>query len=481
MVHQTKEELLADLEGIIKIKELLAGRETLEILNEAALRDKTIDKLAFDAVFGPPEVLAKARFLLWEIGQTLGIIPTSNHDFYMARGRGEYSGLTMPSINARGIAYYTARAALRAALKNNVRAIQFELARSEIGYTAQRPAEYTAILLAAAIKEGFRGPLFILADHFQVKEKKYKENPEKEVGEIKELMKEAAAAGWLSFDIDASTLVDLKKGTLDEQQKVNYALSAELTQYARSLEPKEITFGLGVEIGEIGEKNSTPEELRTFMEGYKKTLKKLDPDLEGICKISVQTGTAHGGVVLPDGTLAQVEVDFETLKNLSKVAREEYGLGGVVQHGASTLPQEAFHLFPQKETCEIHLATEFQNIIYDHELFPQDLKEEMYKYLLENHRAERKEGQTDEQFFYKLRKQALGPFKKELWNLPEVVKSAIGEALEKKFSFLFEQLNVFNTKDLVSKFTKPIKVKKTEEDFKQDLKDTQKDTKGLAD
>lgn len=467
MEHQSKEELLVDLEGVVKLKDSLDDEPggSVEILDELALKNKVVDKLAFDAVFGNPEVKTKARFLLWELGQNLGIIPSSNHDFYMARGRNQYSGKTMPSINTRAMVYFTARAALRAAIKNKVGMIQFELARSEIGYTDQRPGEYTAVLLAACIKESFRGPLFILADHFQAKAKSYQEDPDKEVGAIKELMREAVGAGWFSIDVDASTLVDLKKETLDKQQRTNYELSAKLTQYARSLEPKGITFGLGAEIGEVGGKNSTPEELRAFMAGYNKTLKNLDPSLKGLCKISVQTGTAHGGVVLPDGTLAQAKVDFEILGNLSKIAREEFGLAGAVQHGASTLPDNAFSLFTQRETCEIHLATGFQNFLYDHEKFPPELKEEMYQYLNENHRDERKEGQTDDQFYYELRKKALGPFKKKLWSLDSDVKEVIMSGLEKKFAFLFEQLNVFDTEKLVAQFVTPVKVKKSEEDF----------------
>ena len=73
-------------------------------------------------------------------------------------------------------------------------------------------------------------------------------------------------------------------------------------------------------------------------------------------KVSVQTGTSHGGVPLPDGGVAEVKLDFEVLRELGEVARS-YGAAGAVQHGASTLPDELFHRFPAVETAEIHLAT----------------------------------------------------------------------------------------------------------------------------
>ena len=131
---------------------------------------------------------------------------------------------------------------------------------------------------------------------------------------------------------------------------------------------------VGAEIGEVGHKNSTVEELHAFMEGYNRTLAGLG-DYVGISKISVQTGTSHGGVVLPDGSIAEVKLDIEALEALSKPAREDYGMGGAVQHGASTLPRNAFGNFPRVETVEIHLATNFQNIVWDHPALPAELRE----------------------------------------------------------------------------------------------------------
>src|SRR5205807_577065 len=83
----------------------------------------------------------------------------------------------------------------------------------------------------------------------------------------------------------------------------------------------------------------------------------LPKGMTGLSKISVQSGTSHGGVVLADGAIADVKLDLDTLERLSKVAREEYGLSGAVQHGAATLPDSALNNFPKRETAEIHLAT----------------------------------------------------------------------------------------------------------------------------
>ncbi len=411
--------------------------------------------LAWNAVFADGLVRDVARWILWELGQEVGILPASIHDLYMARGRGEApTTFTVPAINVRGMTFTVARAAFRAANRLDVGALIFEIARSEMGYTSQRPAEYTSVLIAAALAEGYRGPLFVQGDHFQVSAKRFAEDPEGEVEAVRQLTAEAMAAGFYNIDIDTSTLVDLERPTLDEQQRLNYELCARLTAFVRSAEPEGITVSLGGEIGEVGGKNSTVEELRAFMDGYLRTLESVAPGQPGISKISVQTGTSHGGVVLPDGSLAQVKVDFETLARLGRAAREEYGLGGAVQHGASTLPDEAFDKFPACETLEIHLATGFQNIIYD--LIPEEFRDHVYAFVRETFADEWKEGQTEDQFIYKTRKKAFGPLKREWWSLPAEVHERIGAALEAKFAFLFEKLNVVNTRGLVNRHTRRV-------------------------
>jgi fructose-bisphosphate aldolase class II len=380
--------------------------------------------------------------------------PWSIHDLYAARGQGKTGGFTVPAMNIRGMSYDTARALFRSAVKLKVGALILEIARSEIAYTDQRPAEYVSVMLAAALREGFRGPLFIQGDHFQVNSKKYAVDPVTEVNGVKQLAREAIAAGFYNIDVDTSTLVDLSKPTLDEQQRTNYEQAVELALTVRELEPEGITISIGGEIGEVGTQNSTVEELETYMNGFNATLNKRAPGTPGLSKISVQSGTTHGGVVLADGSIADVKIDFDTLARLSKVAREKYGLSGAVQHGASTLPDDAFHNFPRTETAEIHLATNFQTMLYDN--ISDDFRNEIYDWLRDNAKDERKASDTDEQFFYKTRKKALGPFKKRFWDLPDEVKANLSRAYEAKFSFLFTKLNVVNTREIVDRFVRPV-------------------------
>jgi len=408
-----------------------------------------IDKLIEQSVFGPDAgVKEKARLQINKMAFDRGIFPASIQGLYEAAGKGLYRGITVPAINIRGITYQVARAVFRAAMKDNVGAFSFEIARSEIGYTQQSPAEYADCILAAAVKENFQGPVFIQGDHYQVRRAMYRENPTAELDDIKKLIKDSIEAGFYNIDIDASTVVDISKTNLVEQQEKNSQITAEMTRFIRSIEPKGITISVGGEIGEIGKGNSTVGDLRAFMTGY---LGQLPKGIKGISKISVQTGTAHGGVVLPDGSIAKVSIAFDTLRDMSKLAREEYNMGGAVQHGASTLPDEAFDMFPKVETVEVHLATGFQNIIYDSAAFPKELLEKINRHLEVACNNERKDGETEEQFFYKTRKKAFGDFKKELWHLPENVNRRIMQELEERFTLIFRKLNVTNTVDLVNK------------------------------
>lgn len=433
-------DLTEKLSNAIKI-----DNEEITIIDEANLRDNKIDKIIWEAVFSPDsEVKSFCLWILRKLAQKLNLGPASIYDFYLARGRGEFSGLTVPAVNIRGLTYDVARSVFRAAKSNNSAAIIFEIARSEIGYTGQRPSEYSASVIAAAIKENYSNPLFIQGDHFQVGLSNYKKDSESELSSIKSLISEALDAGFYNIDLDTSTLVDLSYATIKDQQKTNFETAAELTRFIQQNQPNGINTSLGGEIGEIGGKNSTVEEIRAYLDGYVEAL-----GSQGLTKVAIQTGTTHGGVPLPGGGVADIKLDFDTLESLGRVAQKEYGLAGVVQHGASTLPSELFDKFPKTETAEVHLATEFQNMIYDHRLFPNELRNEINNWINKECASERKDTDTQQQFIYKIRKKAFGPFKKDMWTLPEEIRDEIAHELENKFSFLFQKLNIADTAELI--------------------------------
>ena len=426
-----------------------------------------VGKLVERSALASDSTVGWARYLIRAAALELGVYPASIHELYIARGRGDVPmTFTTPAFNLRALSHHAARAMFRAANKIGAGAFIFEIARSEMTYTAQRPSEYVTNIIAAAVAEGFVGPVFIQGDHFQVSAKKYQAGPEAELRAVRDLALEAIAAGFYNIDVDTSTLVDITKATIPEQQTLNYQLSAQLSAFIRENEPDGVTISIGGEIGEVGGHNSNEAELRAYMDGYNAELKKLAPGKPGLSKISIQTGTSHGGTVLPDGSLAPVTIAFDVLRDLSRVAREEYGMGGTVQHGASTVPEENFNKFVQHEAIEVHLATNFTTMFFDN--VPHDFKKEMYAWLDDNAAAERKPGMTDEQFYYKTRKNAIGPFKAQTYALPEPAKKKLVTAWEGQFDKLFDLLGVKDTRQYTDKLITSARIAPLLEDFVKD-------------
>ena len=305
MIYKDEEELFTS--GIVSVVD---GKVEIKDLN--AFRDKVVDTLIDTLMLSNSTRVKKiCSWVVYEAAKKFGVVISSIQDLYEARAKEDLAYFTVPAMNIRTLTYNLVRAVFRAANKINAGAFIFEIAKSEISYTGQRPLEYTSSIILAAIKEGYSGPVFIQGDHFQVKAKNYLKDKDSEINPLKDLIAEAIDGGFYNIDIDTSTLVDLSKDTIDEQQKLNCDVCALLTKFIRGLQPKGIEISIGGEIGEVGGKNSTPEELRAYMRGY---LSQIE-GVKGISKISIQTGTTHGGVVLADGSIAKVSIDFDTLND----------------------------------------------------------------------------------------------------------------------------------------------------------------------
>ena len=451
-VAESVPDLVSRLTGAARLQD---GEIVID--DPAAFRSDAIRDLAWTAAFAPEgPIVDAARWLIHDAARVLGARSASIHEFYMARARGEVQGFTVPALNLRTQTFDMARTVYDTAASSDVGAVIVELARSEQTYTFQRPIDFSAAVLAGAIAAGWQGPVFIQGDHYQFNAKKYAEDPEAVTEEIRRACRLAVDAAYRNIDIDSSTLVDLSKPTIDEQQHENYVRAAELTAYIRSLETDGVTISVGGEIGEVGKQNSTEEELQAYLDGYRRELKARAPGAAGISKVSVQTGTSHGGVPLPDGSVAEVKLDFEVLRRLGELARKN-GLAGAVQHGASTLPDELFHRFPAVETAEIHLATGFQNTLYEHPAFPPALHREIEGWCFGNAVDERKPDQTDQQFVYTTRKKALGPFKRALWDL--ATKDEILASQRRKIAFLFTELGVNGSREMVDAYIRPVEIR----------------------
>ncbi len=423
------------------------------VTDARAFTEKVLDGLVRTAVFaGDAALRDAARWVIRSAAVNLGAMTASIQGLYDAIAAGRVRGFTVPAHNLRGMVYDKARAIFRTARAFDAGAFIFEIAKSEMGYCEVRPAEFSACVLGAALREGWKGPVFIQGDHFQFAAKDYFKDPAATTEGIKKLTKEAVDGGYLNIDVDSSTLVVLERNTVKEQQRDNYERAAEVTEFIRRLQPPGVEISVGGEIGEVGKQNSTVEEFEAYIAGFRERF----PG-KPISKMSVQTGTSHGGVVLADGSRQQVAIDFSVLREITAACRRN-GLAGTVQHGASTLPESLFTEFPKNEAIEIHLATEFQRIVFNHPRFPEELRRKIGAWIRETRPPEWKEGATEAQNFEKCAKRAWGPHKRETWNLPVDDLREIMNALEAKFATYFRLLNVKGTRGVVQEFVRPVAV-----------------------
>ncbi len=410
------------------------------------LPDSFIDNLLYTSLFHKDErIKQKAAQLIYLFAEKYGAKPSSIYSLYQAVGQKELSGLVVPAINIRTLTYDIARRIFRIMAVQNIGVVIFEIARSEMKYTQQSPGEFALSILAAAIKEKYVGPIFIQGDHFQFNKDLFTKNKDDEIKNLQQLITASIAAGFYNIDIDASTLVDLTQPDLNSQQQNNSEMTALLTEFIRKIQPHNTTISIGGEIGHIGDKNSTLPEFEAFMSLYKDKISST-----GISKVSVQTGSSHGGTPLPDGSLQKVTIDFSVLKTIGEIAREKYQLAGAVQHGASTLPLSDFEQLKNNGTIEVHLATALQNIIYDY--LPDGIKKDMSEWVVTNLSQDKSSEQTQEQFIYKNRKKAFGPFKKALWDLPDEEKNTILSHIESYLVPIFNKIGISGTKNLTDPY-----------------------------
>ena len=254
-----------------------------------------IRDLAWTAAFATDEARPPAaRWIVWEASQALGARSASIHELYMARGRGEVSGLHRPRHQpARPDVRHGAdhlRDGRRAA---DVGAVILELARSEQTYTFQRPSDYATAVLAGAIAAGWHGPVFVQGDHYQFNAKKYAADPEAMTEEIRRACRLAIEAGYGNIDIDSSTLVDLSK------PNARRGAARELHPGGRAHRPhprardrrRDRQRRWRDRRGRQGQLHR--DELRAYLDGYRARARRAcAPGARGLSKVSVQTGTA---------------------------------------------------------------------------------------------------------------------------------------------------------------------------------------------
>lgn len=393
--------------------------------------EKQIWDLVQKVNFGNEEEMIASAAAINLLANEKGVSFGSSEALYRKFISGEEGGFVVPAINVRTLTFDFAKLIFSSLKELSRKHVIFELAPTEAGYTNQTPQQFASSITAGAIAAGYTGEIVLQGDHYQFSASKYAIDPETERMRLIGLIDESISVGYRNIDIDASTLVDYQRADISSQQKENVTETLALLTHIRNKYPEK-NISVGGEIGHIGDRNTIPEEVEYF-------LGKMKQMTNGINKVAVQTGTTHGGMIDDNGKNVSMPIDLELVGNLGITAKK-FGVAGIVQHGASTLPIDILSQLSSKNVVEAHLSTGWQNIFFDN--LSESLKQEMYGYIRSNFMGESKSIWSETEAIYRLRKKVLGPFKEKIWSMTIEEKAPILEAWREFANQLFVAFNL---------------------------------------
>ena len=331
------------------------------------------------------------------------------------------------------------------AAKNLDSAIIFEIARSECnvgrGYTGMVPSEYAEAVKRAAEEVDF-DVWALHADHITLKE-----GSPKDIAETEKLVEAQIDAGFTSFAIDASYLFNHQGGNVRKELARNIDVTTELAKHIES-RMRGRPFGLEVEVGEIGKKDSqgqivtTPEEAVTFVRALNEN--DVYPQV-----LAIANGASHGNVYDAHGNMMeQVSIDIPQTKAVARALRENYLDVRIAQHGITGTPRELIkRVFPRGDIIKGNVATFWQNLVLNtYKVYQPELYQDIYNWTLEIYRS-KDPGISDKELFGKNVKYAVGEFRERIDDVDEETVDAI-EALSYGECLMF--LNAFGSKGTAS-------------------------------
>ena len=403
-----------------------------------------------------PDVIEVARWLIWEASQLLGSPSASIHELYMARGRGEVSGFTVPAVNIRTQVFDMAGAMCRAAESIDAGTIIFELARSEQEYTYQRPGEYITSVLAGCIGAGWQGPVFVQGDHYQFNAKKYAADPEatteaitapdprgdrRRLRQHRHRLVDAGRSGAADRRSSSSARTTSarrrcrrssarsSRPTRRSASAARSARSASRTRPRRSCAPT--STAIATTLRELAGRRAGPFQGQR-PDRHHRTAACRCPAAAWRRSRST-SGRSSDCRRWPASTAWPAP---------SSTAPRRCPTSCSTASRRSRRPRSTSR--PASRTCSTSTRRSRATC------WPRSRAG-----AIANTADERKDGESDDQFLYKTRKKALGPYKRQLWELPG--KDEIIAGQESKLRYLFEQLAIAGTRELVERYVNPAK------------------------
>jgi fructose-bisphosphate aldolase class II len=320
--------------------------------------------------------------------------------------------------------------------------IIFELARSEAnlkgGYTGLTPDQFAKNVKAAA--KTINHPWYILhADHTTVQK-----GTAEEVEEVKNLLRAQIKAGYSSFAIDASFLFNTEGTTDYEQLQRNIEITTELANFIKA-NTKNKNYGLEVEVGEIGKKDSdgfvytTVAEATTYLEALREN--GVVPNL-----LAIANGSTHGNVYDENGNpIEKITINItRTIEIAEAIAPYDVKLA---QHGTTGTPLDLIEkYFPKGMILKCNVGTHWMNIVwevlkeYDPALF-----EKIWTWTLETYKP-KNSGKSEDEIFGTNGKYAIKTFYDDINNIN---LETVGAIRETAFSEASKYMEAFNSRDSV--------------------------------
>ena len=335
------------------------------------------------------------------------------------------------------------------AAKETDSALFMELARSECdlkgGYTGLTPRDFSEKMQEAAQTVKF-DVWALHADHITIKK-----GDSSEIEQTKQLIDAQIAAGYTSFAIDASHLFNFEGKSVKEELKENIQVTSDLALYIKN-KMKGQSFGLEVEVGEIGRKDTggliltKPEEAVGFI----KALNENDvyPHV-----LAIANGSTHGHTYDANGNVVeQLSIDIPRTKEIAQALRENNLKVGIAQHGITGTPRDLINLhFPKGDIIKGNVGTFWQDVVFSTlKVYEPALYKDIQEWTLEKYRPANP-GKKDRQIFDGNCKFAIKEFYKEIYSVGEDTEHAIQAMAYAESLIFFKAFSSQGTASLVRK------------------------------
>lgn len=335
------------------------------------------------------------------------------------------------------------------AAKDTDSVVFMELARSECdlkgGYTGMTPSDFSAKMRKAAADVGF--DMWALhADHITIKK-----GDAAEIEGTKQLIDAQINAGYTSFAIDASHLFNFEGKNVREELSENIRVTTELARFIRSrMNNRE--FGLEVEVGEIGRKDTDgliltkPAEAVEFIRALNEN--GVFPDV-----LAIANGSTHGHTYDANGNVvAQLSIDIPQTRAIAQALRDNRLAVGIAQHGITGTPRELINLhFPKGDIIKGNVGTFWQDIVFEVlKVYEPALYKSIQDWTLEKYRPANP-GKKDHQIFDGNCKFAIKEFYKDIYALGDETNRAIQARAYAESLVFFRAFGAYGTAALARK------------------------------